>query len=285
MELLQEIVRSQKVAEALGQALTRALSRRALYNFNKALYLVSLRGMGLNNGAYGDGISYPEQRFLKRFAAQSGPNPLIIDVGANAGQFALSAVRFVPRARVIAFEPNPHAFARLESNVRVAGAAIELEQLALANQCGTLDLYDLDGQEGTPFASLNSQVVDCAARALRTERAEPMHVPVERLEDWLDRRGIDHIDLLKIDAEGSELEVLKGVASRLARGAIRHIQFEFNYCNVYTKAWFRDFVELLPNYGIARLLYSGELLPLQYSPKYCELFSYQVLIASLSRLE
>lgn len=62
---------------------------------------------------------------------------VIMDVGANAGVFALIAKTVNPRARVYAFEPMPRVFAQLQRNRDLNGYDIELVQAAASNFDGT----------------------------------------------------------------------------------------------------------------------------------------------------
>ena len=67
----------------------------------------------------------------------SRPNPVIVDVGANIGQFTNAVKLFYPDARVIAFEPDPEVFADLETNT--AGLSnVTLHNEALGSEAGML---------------------------------------------------------------------------------------------------------------------------------------------------
>lgn len=90
--------------------------------------------------------------------------------------------------------------------------------------------------------------------------------------------GIDYIDLLKIDAEGNELEILKGSSNLLKEGRIGYIFFEFNEMNIISRVFFRDFYKLLSNYEIYRLLPKGLIL-LKDCPVETELFAFQNILA------
>jgi hypothetical protein len=56
----------------------------------------------------------------------------------------------------------------------------------------------------------------------------PLAVPVQRLDDFLDAKAIDRVDVLKIDVEGFENEVLAGAERSLEGGRIRAMLVEFN---------------------------------------------------------
>ena len=70
-------------------------------------------------------------------------------------------------------------------------------------------------------------------------------VQVTTLDRVVEDRGIGHIDLLKIDVEGHELDVLRGAKETLEADRIDIVQFEFGGCNLDTRTNFQDFYYLL----------------------------------------
>jgi len=122
-----------------------------------------------------------------------------VDVGANVGYFTLLASTL--GARVVAYEPTPSVFDRLKENVALNGfERADLVNAAVMDKPGTLSLH-LSGD-------------DPEANSLFGDDPNSVRVPAISLDDDLAARGIDHVDLLKIDAEGAEPYVLDG-ATRL----------------------------------------------------------------------
>lgn len=67
----------------------------------------------------------------------------------------------------------------------------------------------------------------------------------------------------------------------IANRKIKAIHFEFNEMNVHSRAFFRDFWNLLDGYRFYRLL-PNEMLEIKtYHPLYCEVFAYQNIVAIL----
>jgi len=88
-------------------------------------------------------------------------------------------------------------------------------------------------------------------------------------------------DLLKIDTEGNEYKILRGAQKALSEGRIKAIQFEFSGINVVSRAFFKDFYDLLsPKYILYRLL-PNSFLPIKKYDEFLflELFAYQNFIA------
>jgi FkbM family methyltransferase len=133
---------------------------------------------------------------------------VFFDVGANVGYHSfLAAALLEGRGAVHAFEPWPTVFDDLAANARLNGfRSLDVNCLALADRDGESSLFVPDGPEWTT-ASL---VPDGSARVRES-------VPAMRFDTYCRRRGIERVDLLKIDVEGAELQVLRGMGSLLSR--------------------------------------------------------------------
>jgi FkbM family methyltransferase len=143
------------------------------------------------------------------------------DVGANEGGTSLKAVKQFPEARIFAFEPHPTSFARLKDAAEKY-AAIELVQTALGAEAGDKIMH-------TYQVSLINSLVPNAQFAVRFgHQSAPITVGCTTVDLFCTERGIKHIDVLKIDTEGFDLEVLKGARTMLELGAISFVYFEFN---------------------------------------------------------
>ncbi len=119
------------------------------------------------------------QNYLKR-------GMTFVDVGANVGYYSLMASSIVgPKGRVIAFEPSPYASGRLRETVLENGVTnIEVVQAGLAERDGQIELYiGKSGRNHTPTMIPN-------------EGGYPVTVPIQRLDDYLASRQIEHIDLI-----------------------------------------------------------------------------------------
>jgi hypothetical protein len=98
------------------------------------------------------------------------------------------------------------------------------------------------------------------------------------VDKFCKEKGVDRIDLLKIDTEGCELQVLKGAQEMLSGGYIKVIQFEFGECNVFSRVFLRDFYEVLAGFRLFRLD-SERLVPLPAYEPTNEIFRFQNIIA------
>jgi FkbM family methyltransferase len=143
----------------------------------------------------------------------------IVDAGANIGMFSVWAARRLPESRILALEPYPETFAKLQHNLRInqLGTRVESVQWALAAQCG----------ERAMSVEAESQRRSLVPADLKTDCEKVVKVPSITLADLIDRYELRQIDLLKMDIEGSEWEVLHSTPASVLR-CIRRIQFEYH---------------------------------------------------------
>jgi FkbM family methyltransferase len=129
----------------------------------------------------------------------------IIDVGATTGAFTLRAAKRAPQARIIAVEPNPAVYSFLVTNVQLNGLANRIATVptALGAVAGHGDVVDLT------YSTLATVVPRPAATT--------SSVPIETLEQLMDRLRVAHCDFLKIDCEGGEYDILLSCSDALLK--------------------------------------------------------------------
>ena len=230
----------------------------------QAVFAWSLRRLGFGNG---DARRNGEHRLLDGLPAR----PVVFDVGAHHGDYAAAVLARRPGARVYCFEPSEHAFAELERRV---GGRVELRPFALGDRQGAGTLHA--DRPGSEMTSLYQRDLGGAGPSFTAgERVE-----IRTLDAVRESEGIERIDLLKIDAEGAELLVLKGAPRSILEGAVDAIVFEYGGTALDSRAFLRDFFGILgEHYDVFRVL-PGGVLPLgpyrpqleltEYANYYCE---------------
>jgi FkbM family methyltransferase len=156
----------------------------------------------------------PELAYLETVLS---PGKVFIDVGANFGVYTLVASKLVGEAgQVIAFEPTAQSFITLQKNIALNHSAnVRAFQIALAQRKEKAWLYHGLDPVG------NSLGMD----PLRGGKGE--EVQTEALDNVLVEKGIDRVDVIKIDVEGAEELVLRGATKSLtAYNPV--VIFEFN---------------------------------------------------------
>lgn len=124
------------------------------------------------------------------------PAPKIIDAGANVGISVLYFKSLYPEAKIIAFEPNPEAFAYLYSNIKQNG----LRDVQAVNAC----LSDQSGKAKFYF-SPKANIINGSLYP-ETGISYMQEVEAVRLSDYLRH---DAVALVKIYVEGAERLVLR----------------------------------------------------------------------------
>lgn len=252
-------------------AFARATSRRSLaQDHPHEVWLATLRTVGVLN--YENSIVSGEELFLERYAAR-WPRAVVLDIGANEGQFAELCRACGPEAVIHSIEPHPRAHAVLAGKAGALG--ITAHCLAISDAAGEAEFFDYADEQGSQHASLYRAVIE----DVHGRPASALRVPCATLDSFLARHGLDRVGLLKIDTEGHELAVLRGAHGALARGSIDVIQFEFNEMNVISRVFMKDFFDILPGYRLFRLLPRGAMELERYDPCSMEIFAFQNIVA------
>jgi FkbM family methyltransferase len=268
-----EIPKPKSARERLGSAYAQCFGSPRYRRINDLLLYLSLRGLGVEN--YRNHAISGEEHFLRSLLPSFGKPPVILDVGAYHGEYAKIVRRYSPTAVIYCFEPHPRSFHALQQVAH--DYAFKALPLACGERNGPAHLFDLAAEDGSKVASLYQETLQVSGRVPLTAH----NTRVVTIDQFAKGRGIDEVQLLKIDAEGAELDVLKGAKTLIEEGRVKAIQFEIGGTNVVREVWMRDFYRVLPGYSFYRLLPRG-LLPLgEYRPTTHEVFRFQNIVALL----
>lgn len=143
------------------------------------------------------------------------PGAIVLDVGANAGDFSECVLAFQPWARLILIEPLAEAQQELQ---RKFGAydEVEIDEIALGTEDGERD-FNVCGYDQVSSFLEPGAASEARPYGIDFSRKERRTVKVRRLDHYLKERRVDHVDLLKLDVQGFELEVLRGAGGELDR--------------------------------------------------------------------
>jgi len=163
-----------------------------------------------------------EPQFTSLLSCLLYPGMTFLDVGANWGYFSLLAANLLKgQGAVIALEPDPRMFARLESNVARNGMKnVLLQQLAAGDCHRVMTLAGYKEEHGNFGVS---RLVEG-----REQREGCFEVQTCSVDALLDSLGVDFMDLVKIDVEGAEDLVVAGMRTGLERHRYRRVLLELH---------------------------------------------------------
>jgi FkbM family methyltransferase len=153
----------------------------------------------------GPGWCYDKEYLLQLFRDLSGNGyvptngDVVVDIGAGVGEETIVLSSLVgTTGRVFAIEAHPRTFKALQYLVQENNFSnVELSNIALSDQRGTVLIED------SPNSLANS--------IIQNSGGNQFSIPAETLDDFVNRKNIQRIDLLKMNVEGAEQLIVKGM--------------------------------------------------------------------------
>ena len=137
---------------------------------------------------------------------------VMLDIGANTGEFSEAFLESVPQATIHAFEPSPDVFRSLSERYR-ADSRVSCHHEAVGEKAGEM-AFETRPDDNT------------LGRLVETPGDGTIPVKVTTVDTVFDALGTPYIALLKTDTEGNELLVLSGAAKTLDQRRILAILVE-----------------------------------------------------------
>ena len=185
-----------------------------------------LRGFGVEVAHYPP-LTHALSR--RRRLLQHAATDLVLDVGANTGQFVDELRRHQQyRGRVVSFEPLSTAYAALAQAAR-ADSLWDVQPIGLASFCGTTQLHVAGNSRSSSILAMLPQHL---AAAPESQCVGTQTIEVRTLDSLFAQvaRDAQHV-WLKIDTQGYEHEVLAGAQASLER--IEVVQIEMSLVPLY----------------------------------------------------
>ena len=153
----------------------------------------------------------PDPFMVQKMLFGDSDDLVIFDVGAYIGKVAATYREMFPTATIYSFEPFPDSFQELS---RAAdGTHIKAYQVACSDTEGAAELQVDSDRSCNSLFPRPTNTTPYYPRDSRTVGRTV--VKTQTLDAFCAKEGIDAIDILKIDVEGSELRVLNGASKKL----------------------------------------------------------------------
>lgn len=159
-----------------------------------------------------------DRHVIEALGEQLREGDVLWDVGANIGLIGLSLMHLHKKIQVVAFEPSPFTFCHLHLNNELHGYPMQLKALALADVAETrafsVKINRNTGQNtllpNPKLATYDTSIDVCCETGDRLIAHGMVPIPT----------------LIKIDVEGAEAIVLRGLSDTLKLASLRAVVFE-----------------------------------------------------------
>ena len=165
-----------------------------------------------------------------KFLSTGNPSPVIFDVGANDGETAESILEEFPSSRLFAFEPFHECFNILKGKFRNL-PNVTVENLALGEEVTRKTLNVFNGNRMNSLLSLDPSPENMMRDNFH--EVSKREIIVSTLDSYCQSKGVNGIDILKVDTQGYDLNVLRGAQNLFANRNIRSILLEVNFVPMY----------------------------------------------------
>lgn len=190
----------------------------------------------------------------------------IIDCGTNIGVSLLYFRTQAPNATITAFEPNPHTYQIVRTNVEINNLNVTIHPVGLGKEKTTATFYtdsnDLASQSGSTTGHLATKKYELTS----------LMVDIEPLSAYI----TGPVDILKLDVEGAEGEVLAELAESDTLRHIKQIFIEYHFDGVHTKYPLGHMLGILEAAGFTYAINSQIALPYTI-PTEAVCFSYKII--------
>ena len=190
----------------------RRLIPKFVYVFGHKIFLDTIDTLGL----FANGLYIHEKLETKLIMREIKRGDVVLDIGAHIGYYTLLFARLVgPRGKVYAFEPNPYNFSLLKKNVKANGYKnVVCQQSAVSDKSGRIKLYLSENNTG------DHRIYDSG------DGRASLPIKCLKLDDYF--KGYDgKINFIKMDVQGAEVNVIKGMSDLLRKNRPAKIVTEF----------------------------------------------------------
>ena len=189
---------------------------------------------------------------------------IIFDIGGHKGESISFFLKNFDVNKIISFEPSPTNFEKLKKNTlqfekKYKNTQIFLENFGIGQKKEKLKLKQHSESSSSTINDFNVESNYLKRKNkflnLKNNFFKEVDINVITLEDYIIKNDIKKIDLLKIDTEGYEFDVLRGLKDKLS--LVGFLMFEHHYDDMLKKKYtFKDINNLLKKYNFKKIFKS-----------------------------
>lgn len=250
----------------LKRILLKLTSTQKILKILERIIIALLNYVGIGSGA---GVNNSGEKVVFELLKRKiSPPYCLFDVGSNKGQYLNLSIREMNDQdfNIHCFEPGKETFEILEK--ATIDKRVKLNNIGLGKQNEEKLLHY--NNAGSGLASLTKRRLD----HFDIDFGQSETVSIKTLDKYCEENEVKHINLLKIDVEGHELDVFEGASNMFGQDSIDIITFEFGGCNIDTRTFFQDYwyFFLDKGYSIYRVTPSGFLYKIEMYKEIYEQF-------------
>ena len=203
-----------------------------------------LKGSGYVIVKSHDQFKYKSDPFLDQEYLMKGTNNLIIfDVGAHYGESVVKYLKHFKNSKIYSFEPFEDSFKILNETVKNE-TNVETLNIALGNLVGFVDFHiNKSSATNSILPTHKNGSITWSENLLDT--LVNIKVPSSTIDDFVEKKGIDKIDILKLDTQGTEYLIIEGARETIKKGRIRIVYMEIIILPTYQGQKYFDEILLL----------------------------------------
>jgi FkbM family methyltransferase len=200
---------------------------------HQLLFYLSISGRGYCN--YGSFYRTGENYIFSLLRKNQYKN--FIDIGCHHGNFSRKLLE-IQGSNVIAFEPLKSNYLKLINLNKKYPKKFKIFNFALGNENKKIQIY---------FQNIGSQL---ATTKKIFKKSKKQTVLMKKLDSFCKKITDKTIDYIKIDAEGSEYEILLGSQNFLKLKKVKIIQIEFNFYNLHSNINLKKISDYLADFDV-----------------------------------
>jgi FkbM family methyltransferase len=202
---------------------------------------------------------FQQKKIIKLINSKFSKPIVVFDIGAHYGETIKLFLNNLKIQKIYSFEPSPYNYQVLKKNIsKYQPNKVEIFNFGLGEKISKKYINQTVESSSSTINKINkdSKYLKRKLKILNIKDRDTFYhklpIEVSTLDTFIEKKNIQNIDLLKIDTEGYEFNVLKGLSNYSHK--IKLIYFEHHYDDMIIKDYkFGDINKLLKDKGFSMI--------------------------------